>query len=287
MLRAKKKARVNAPAHPLYGMGGSFRAIKKFAPGGVVEDEKKGLLKRKRNFDEAGQNRLALAAANQMKHAYDPETDGLTRTEKDPQLGGFIQDELFPQVSTRELDATRTPWSAATVTDLARAYNPEFKGGIGHWQYINQAFEDNRGLKKGGTHRPVNLQGVFDKGDTLTAGTILFQGRGAPGNPERSTKDFNFGDFKKGSKKDSSSPGHQYASHTDMIVNTKTGEDGETRYLVQGGNRGKLGVLKSEYLTAKQIQDRYPGALVPNRRHSGAQSQPGDSPIPGVTAYKS
>lgn len=282
----KKEAEDNTVG--TYGIGGRVRVIKKFAPGGVIEDDtKKGLFRKdKRDMDTPGQDRLALAAANQMKHAYDPETEDLSRTENDPQLGGFIQNELFPQVSTRELDATKTPWSAATVTDLAKAYNPEFKGGIGHWQYINQAFEDNRGLKKGGTHRPVNLQGVFDRGDTLAAGTILFQGRDDPKNPERSTKGFSFGDFRKRSKKDSGTPGNQYASHTDMIVDTITGEDGEIRYLVQGGNRGNLGVLKSDYLTAEEIQGRYPGALVPNREHSGARSQPGDRGISEVTAYR-
>lgn len=271
-----------------YGLGGRVRVIKKFAPGGVIEnDPKKGFFRKdKRDLDTPGQDRLAQAAANQMSAAYDPVTEDLSRTEADPQLGGFIQNELFPQVSNQELDPTKTAWSAATVTDLAKAYNPEFKGGIGHWKYINQAFEDNRGLKKEGTHRPVNLQGVFDRGDTLVAGTILFQGRDDPNNPERSTKGFSFGDFRKGSKKDSGTPGNQYASHTDMIVDTMTGENGETRYLVQGGNRGKLGVLKSDYLTVEQIQDRYPGALVPNRRHSGAQSQPGDSGVAGATAYR-
>jgi hypothetical protein len=139
MLRAKKKARVNAPAHPLYGMGGSFRAIKKFAAGGVVgdlppTDPKK--LKKGLGYVESRDNYEAVNPTSSATGRYQMLYNLIKDQEE---MQGVSRDSLLRNPDLQELLMDRRinegiggPGLDRTATDLEE----EYKGQLGDkWDF--------------------------------------------------------------------------------------------------------------------------------------------------------
>lgn len=201
------------------------------------------------NDREEREMRLAVAAANQQKRFTDPLTQQIM-SESHPLAKQYIEDELFENVGYNEdwlgrrQDATKDSWSAATVTDLGRAFDKDFKGGALHSDYINRAFAGE------GNYAPdrINRRTDFQPGD------ILIQGRENENNPEWSTQGYNFRQFKKRAK-----DGGNYSSHTDMIVGSGVDSSGRKYYDVQGGNKGDS--LYQKRLYAEDLAKNYAGRL--------------------------
>lgn len=201
------------------------------------------------NEREEREMRLAAAAANQQNRFTNPMTQQFM-SESHPLAKQYIEDELFENVGFnenwlgRKQDATEDSWSAATVTDLARAFDKDFKGGALHSDYINRAFAGE------GNYAPdkINRKTDFRPGD------ILIQGRENKSNPEWSTQGYNFRKFKKRAK-----DGGNYSSHTDMIIGTGVDSSGRKYYDVQGGN--KSDGLYQERLYADDLAKNYAGRL--------------------------
>lgn len=201
------------------------------------------------NDREEREMRLAAAAANQQNRFTNPLTQQVM-SESHPLAKQYIEDELFENVGYNEdwlgrrQDATKDSWSAATVTDLGRAFDKDFKGGALHSDYINRAFAGE------GNYVPdrINRRTDFRPGD------ILIQGRENESNPEWSTQGYNFRQFKKRAK-----DGGNYSSHTDMIIGTGVDSSGRKYYDVQGGN--KSDGLYQERLYADDLAKNYAGRL--------------------------
>lgn len=215
------------------------------------------------------ENRLGLAAGAQQNRFVNPSTfvnsmenykntgeftpvpyggNSSNYKEWDPRVSSYIEDELFPAVGydqsiqkAQNTSGDGTPWSAATISDLAMAVDPEFRGSAAHASYITDAFQGNHNWSANKSKRNTDY----------AAGDILFSGRG-----DTRGKGFNW--FKNQAKS-----GNSYKSHSDMIVATGTNADGETIYTVQGGNLGDT--LSTKDFTAKQLNRKYPGYL----RYSG------------------
>jgi hypothetical protein len=178
---------------------------------------------------------LAMAAANQQNRFTNPMTQAFM-DESHPLAKEYIEADLFGGVGY-DGDSVANPWSAATVSDLAKAFDPTFKGSALHADYINRAFSGD------GNYRAdkINKRTDFKPGD------ILFQGRG-------STEGDKFRNFKNRAKE-----GEQYSSHSDMIIGTGVDADGRKYYDVQGGNKGDQ--LYQRRLYAKDIDRMYAGRL--------------------------
>lgn len=178
---------------------------------------------------------LAMAAANQQNRFTNPMTQQ-PMDESHPLAKEYIEGELFGGVGF-EGDSVDNPWSAATVSDLAKAFDPTFEGSALHADYINRAFSGE------GNYRADNI----NKRTEFKPGDILFQGRG-------STEGDKFRSFKNRAKE-----GEQYSSHSDMIIGTGVDADGRKYYDVQGGNKGDQ--LYQRRMYAKDIDRMYAGRL--------------------------
>ena len=141
-------------------------------------------------------------------------------------------------------DSKGDPWSAAAVSNLAQAFDPDFKGSAQHAQYINRAFQGE------GNYYPTKLNRRNRK--DLHVGDILFKGR--------SDGPQNYKDFKNAAKDgwNDQNTSAGYKSHSDIIVDSYD-KGGVTYYTVQGGNVGDT-ITKKDY-TAKQLEDMYAGRL--------------------------
>lgn len=204
----------------------------------------------KREYD------LAYAAANQMNRFIDPElaqegiVDPTLMTEADPQAAAFIEEELFPSVGFNPeggQDASKYAWSAATVSDLASVFDPEFQKASRHSDYIRRGFQGE------GNYEADKIS----KNTDFKTGDILFQGRvdeeGNPLGPQT------YKEFKKDAKgKGDWGSEEGYGSHSDIIVGSGTDSRGKY-YEVQGGNVGdKLSVKR---LYANELAKKYAGRL--------------------------
>lgn len=184
---------------------------------------------------EEREMRLSMAAANQQNRFTNPMTQRSMR-EDHPLAKRYIEDDLFAGVGY-DGDSVENPWSAATVSDLAKAFDKDFQGSALHADYINRAFEGE------GNYRADNI----NKRTDFKAGDILFQGRG-------DTEGDRYRKFKKRAK-----DGERYSSHSDMIIGTGVDADGRKYYDVQGGNKSDKLYQKRMY--ADDINRRYAGRL--------------------------
>ena len=178
---------------------------------------------------------LALAAANQQNRFTNPMTFDIMK-ESDPLAKDYIENTLFKNVNL-DADSVGSPWSAAAVSDLAKAFDPSFEGSALHADYINRAFSGE------GNYRADKI----GKRTDFKAGDILFTGRG-------DTEGDKFRKFKKRSK-----DGDKYSSHADIIVSTGTDSKGRKYYDVQGGNVGDKLYIRRMY--ASDIDKKYAGRL--------------------------
>ena len=200
-----------------------------------------------RSEREQREQSLSMAAADMSKYLIDPET-GSFRLESDPIARQYIEDDLFPNVGYDDLDSTTTAWSAATVSKLAKAFDPNFEPSINHGDFIRKAFKNDSG--QGYVAQPIGLNTDFKIGD------ILFDGRlnedGTPAGPQT------YREFEIDAKGRGQYANVQYGSHSDIIVDVTT-RDGKTVYLVQGGNMSDKMRLKE--FTAEQLIAEYKGRL--------------------------
>ena len=187
------------------------------------------------NDREEREMALALAAANQQNRFTNPMTFE-TMKESHPLAEDYIENSLFKNVGY-EGDSSQNPWSAATVSDLAKAFDPSFKGSALHADYINRAFSGEGNYKADKVGKRTDFK----------AGDILFTGRG-------DTEGDKFKSFKRRAK-----DGEQYSSHSDIIVATGTDSKGRKYYDVQGGNVGDKLSVKRMY--ASDIDRNYAGRL--------------------------
>ena len=145
-------------------------------------------------------------------------------------------------------DSTKDAWSAATVSKLAKAFDPTFEGSSNHGEYIRKAFQNKSGI--GYTAQPIEDKTQFRVGD------ILFEGRSdSDGNPLGPQT---YKEFEKDAKGKGKYADGLYGSHTDIIVDVVRRGD-ETYYVVQGGNIG--GKMRLQEYTAAQLAAKYEGRL--------------------------
>jgi len=190
---------------------------------------------------------LGIASRQMSEYLIDPET-GSFRLESDPIAKEYIEDDLFPNVGYDDLDSTTTAWSAATVSKLAKSFDPNFEPSINHGDFIRKAFKNDSG--QGYVAQPIELNTDFKIGD------ILFDGRlnedGTPAGPQT------YREFEIDAEGKGQYANVQYGSHSDIIVDVTT-RDGKTVYLVQGGNMSDKMRLKE--FTAEQLVAEYKGRL--------------------------
>ena len=186
------------------------------------------------------QDSLLMAAATMQNVFTNPDGDGYM-PETGAQQKDFIENKLFKDVGY-EGDSEGDPWSAAAVSNLATAFDPEFQGSAQHAQYINRAFQGE------GNYIPTRIRKRTD----FQSGDILFKGRS--NGPEK------YKDFKNAAKDgwNDQDPNAGYKSHSDIIIDTRE-KGGVTYYTVQGGNVGDT--LKQTEYTAQQLADKYAGRL--------------------------
>ena len=156
--------------------------------------------------------------------------------ESHPLAKDYIENTLFKNVNL-DADSVESPWSAATVSDLAKAFDPSFEVSALHADYINRAFSGEGNYKSD----------KIGKRTDFKAGDILFTGRG-------DTEGDRFRKFKKRAK-----DGDRYSSHSDIIVATGTDSKGRKYYDVKGGNVGDTLSVKRMY--APDIDKKYAGRL--------------------------
>ena len=190
---------------------------------------------------------LSLAAANQMNRLTDPMTQQ-PLSEDHPLAKEYIEDDLFASVGY-DGDSSKDAWSAATVSNLAKAFDPTFEGSARHSDYIRRGFQ-NEG--------PVGYKSEKAKRRTdYQVGDILFKGRkDADGNPIGPQTFSQFEKDAEGKGKFGDKSG--YGSHSDIITGTGVDEKGKY-YEVQGGNVGDKLMTKRYY--AKELARRYAGRL--------------------------
>ena len=195
------------------------------------------------------QDSLAFAAAKMEGMFIDNENptneDGSLNYVKEgmaPQKD-YIENTLFADVGY-DGDSKGDPWSAAAVSNLAKAFDPEFKGSAQHAQYINRAFQGE------GNYFPTKLNKRNRK--DLQIGDILFKGRSD--GPET------YKDFKNAAKDGWNDMPNSagYKSHSDIIIDSYE-KGGVMYYTVQGGNVGDT--VKVKDYTAQQLADYYAGRL--------------------------
>ena len=212
------------------------------------------------------EDRLGIAAGELKNVLYNAELD-VYRDESDPIAKKYIEEELFADVGFNPrggASATEHAWSAATVSKLAKAFDPTFEGSSRHSDYIRRGFKGEGNYKAEELVRKTKYQ----------VGDILFKGRkDKDGNPLGPQTYKEFERDAKGKGKYGKERG--YGSHSDIIIGVKTvevkdrkgnpimGRDGkpktETVYQVQGGNVGNK--LYERDLSASQLRRRYVGRL--------------------------
>ena len=240
------------------------------------------------NEREERESRLSLAAANQMNRFTNPyfseigvdgefgsdkERDGLRLDESHPLAKDYIENELFANLGF-DGNSSEDAWSAATVSDLAKAYDPDFEGSVRHSDYIRRAFRGEGNYRAEENRRDTEYQ----------PGDILFQGRREriidPDTNEvigyRNLGPQTYDEFALDGEGGGDWSGRSgYGSHSDVIVGTgtepilnrkgkqKTDLRGRPRtrtyYDVQGGNVGDTLNLKRYF--ADDIRRRYAGRL--------------------------
>lgn len=196
--------------------------------------------------------RLAVAAAEQQNRFVSEGVDGELRAlkESDPMAAQYIEDELFADVNFNPeggADASQHAWSAATVSDLATAFDPSFEGSARHSDYIRKAFQDEGNYKAD----KVNNRTDFRAGD------ILFKGRtDSQGNELGPQK---FRQFRRDAAGKGEFGGEEgYGSHSDIIISTGSDKRG-TYYIVQGGNVADG--LYTRKMYARDLANKYAGRL--------------------------
>ena len=218
------------------------------------------------------EDNLQWAAADMMGHFADQDSDAQSgwMPEGGANQKEYIENTLFADVDYtrvwdkdkqeyRPVDSTRDAWSAAAISNLATAFDPEFEGSAQHAQYINDAFQGNSVYTPDKFDVKRNLRGEVKGTSTeFKPGDILFTGRtDSDGNPGPQT----YGEFKRAAKKgwDDNPTSHGYISHSDIVTGVETHEDGVTYYTVQGGNVGDT--LTTKTYTAEQLATIYAGRL--------------------------
>lgn len=213
-----------------------MRAIKK-------EKDPKELSKKPLANRDEREMLLQLAAAQQLNRFINPMTKQKMR-ETDPLAADYIDNELLRipdnPYYTSQRTGEGTSWSGVTVSDLAKAFDPEFQGSAGHWSFIGDAFRGESNY----TPTKINDRSTYNVGD------IVFRPRGG-------VSDKSYAWMKRQGLQNKSYPGH-----SDIIVGVKTGPNGETIYQLQGGNMGDT--LYTRDMTASEIADAYRGALTQN-----------------------
>tara|TARA_R100001163_G_scaffold31022_1_gene24347 strand:- start:706 stop:1506 length:801 start_codon:yes stop_codon:yes gene_type:complete len=214
------------------------------------------------------QDKLSFAAAN-MYGLFRQQEPGVSQPyllkEDDPLQREYIEEELFPNVGLYGADSTSVPWSAATVSTLAQAFDPTFEGSARHSDYIRRGFQGEDYLHGEGNYTAEKAT----KKTEYQSGDILFKGRrdekGRPLGPQT------YGQFEKDAKgKGKFGESRGYGSHSDIIVGTRTATEkdvesnlakkvGEIIYEVQGGNMSNT--LYNKEFTAKGLAKRYAGRL--------------------------
>jgi hypothetical protein len=201
---------------------------------------------------EEAEMRLAVAAAEQQNRFVSEGEGGELRVlkESDPLAAQYIEQELFENVGFNPeggASATEHAWSAATVSDLATAFDPSFEGSARHSDYIRRAFQDEGNYKAD----KINNRTDFRPGD------ILFKGRTDSQGEELGPQKFR--EFRRDAAGKGKFGGEEgYGSHSDIIVSTGT-DKGGTYYIVQGGNVSDG--LYTRKMYAKELADRYAGRL--------------------------
>lgn len=217
------------------------------------------------------EDKLDFQVSNYMSNMWDFENNK-PRREDDPQAAMYIN-KMFSEVGLPDADSVNTPWSAATVTHLAKAIHPDFKGSPLHADYIN------RGFNKEGTHETRKIKW----NDEFQVGDILFQGR-------EDTAGWDYKDFKNASKK-----GQRYSSHTDIIVGKGVDEDGKVYYEVMGGNTGGekdsdgnpvdgTQVTKYKKMYPNNIKGNYKGALVTGKEKEKEERKVAKKVVAGASS---
>ena len=182
---------------------------------------------------------------------------GAFRDEGDPIAREYIEDDLFPSVGYMDADSTIDAWSAATVSKLAKAFDPTFEGSSNHGDYINRAFNNKSDI--GYTAQPIETETQFRVGDILFEGRLTEEldkdgnktGKKVPAGPQT------YREFERAARGRGQWAGG-YGSHTDIIVDVVRRGD-ETYYVVQGGNIS--GKMKLKEYTAAQLAAKYEGRL--------------------------
>lgn len=188
------------------------------------------------------------------------EKDYSVMDEAHPQAREYIEDTLFADVGFNPkggADATEHAWSAATVSKLASAFDPEFEGSARHSDYITRAFQGE------GNYKPEPL----DRKTEFKPGDILFKGRKVK---DKETGEYKWAgpstwkEFEAAAKGEVigdwqfQDDGKGYGSHADIIVGTGTDENG-LYYMVQGGNMSDRLMYKKYY--PRQLSSTYAGRL--------------------------
>jgi hypothetical protein len=231
----------------------------------ISDDTKLPRRKKRRNEDsnmepqserEQREWNLSAAAANMQNRFIDPQlakeglVDPTLMTEADPQAASFIEEELFPSVGFNPeggQNASKYAWSAATVSDLASAFDPSFQKSARHSDYIRRGFQGEGNYESD----KISKRTDFKPGDILFKGRV--DGQGNPLGPQT------YKQFKKDAKgKGEFGQEEGYGSHSDIIVGSGTDSRGKY-YEVQGGNVGdKLSVKR---LYANELAKKYAGRL--------------------------
>ena len=248
-----------------------------------------------RSEREQREQNLAIAAADMSRYLIDPElvppsvqelmlNEGLNREEAekeyeklttqafdkrgafrkegDPIAREYIEEDLFKSVGYMDADSTKDAWSAATVSKLAKAFDPTFEGSANHGEYIRKAFQNESGI--GYTAQPIETETQFRVGDILFEGRLTDEldkdgnktGRKVPAGPQT------YKEFERDARGKGKFADGLYGSHTDIIVDVVRRGD-ETFYVVQGGNIGKPGEgkLRLREYTAAQLAAKFEGRL--------------------------
>ena len=199
---------------------------------------------------EQAELRLAMAAGEQQKRFTNPEFPEMQLKEDHPLAAQYIEQELFGNVGFNPeggASATEHAWSAATVSDLATAFDPSFEGSARHSDYIRRAFQDE------GNYKADKISNRTD----FRPGDILFKGRTDSQGEELGPQKFR--EFRRDAAGKGKFGGEEgYGSHSDIIVSTGT-DKGGTYYMIQGGNVSDG--LYTRKMYAKELADRYAGRL--------------------------
>jgi hypothetical protein len=205
---------------------------------------------------------LELAAAQQMNRMVDPMTGNMMK-ENHPLAAEYIDNDLMNigqrtwLNSQTEADPNLRPaWSAGAVSNLMQTAYPGFKNSTAHAGYMQDVlFGDNKANFTGGR---TSLKTSF------VPGTVLTQGRG-------SNSDMNYRQMKK--TVEQYDPNKSTPMHGDVIIGSYVNDAGETMYQIQGGNMADT--LYTKDLSAKEIRNKYPMALMPPQmKHGGHTNDP-------------